>query len=66
MDGCNWNCELTHYPSNTGQPSKDSTCIPCLNDVKQYIAYTQFMTVSALLKKPVSIEEWMAAATFVK
>ena len=32
----------------------------------KYIVYTQFMTASALLKNTVSIEEWIAATTFVK
>ena len=32
----------------------------------KYIVYTQVMAVSALFKKILSIEEWMAAATFVK
>ena len=49
MGGCNWNCELTQYFSNTCQ-------IHCIFA----------MAVSALLKNTVSIEKWMAAATFVK
>ena len=32
----------------------------------KYIIYTQFMAASALLKKALSTEEWMVAATFVK
>ena len=32
----------------------------------KYIVYTQVMAVSALFKKTLSIEEWIAAATFVK
>ena len=32
----------------------------------KYIVYTQFLAANALLKKTLSIEELMAAATFVK
>ena len=32
----------------------------------KYIVYLQFMAASALQKNTVSIEEWMAATTFVK
>ena len=32
----------------------------------KYIVYTQFLAASALLKKTLSIEEFMDAATFVK
>ena len=31
----------------------------------KYIAYTQFMAASALLKNTLCIEEWMTAATFL-
>ena len=50
MGDCNWNCELTQYLSNS-----------C-----RIMVYTQFMAASALFKKLLSIEEWMAAATFVR
>ena len=32
----------------------------------EYVVYTQFTALSALLKHTVSIDEWMAAATFMK
>ena len=32
----------------------------------KYIAFTQFMATSPLLKNTVSMEEWMAATTFVQ
>ena len=32
----------------------------------KYISYMQFMVARALLRNSVSIEEWLAASTFVK
>ena len=32
----------------------------------KYIAFTQFMAASPLLKNTVSMEEWVAATTFVQ
>ena len=32
----------------------------------KYIVYTKFLAASALFLKNLSIEEWMAAATFMK
>ena len=50
MGGCNWNCELTQYPSNTCQ----IYCIYAIHGCK------------CSFKKNLFIEKWMAAATFVK
>ena len=37
-----------------------------LNRSMKFILYMQFMVATALLRNSVSVEEWLAATTFVK
>ena len=67
MHGCHWSFIIESGPfikwlAATGIANQLNTFqIPV-----KYIVYSQFIAASALFKKTLSIEEWMAAATFVK
>ena len=59
---CSENRSFIKWVAATGIANKLNTFrIPA-----KHIVYMQFMAVIALFKKALSIEEWMAAATFVK
>ena len=66
MRGCN--CSFIIEKGSFIEWEAETGIVSQLNTFQtsvKYIVYTQFMAASALLKNTVSIEEWMAAATFM-